>query len=376
MRISLPVFMVLILTNSFAFADTVYLTDGTVKEGNVIEVTEKEVRLQVKYGKSAGEVTIPRDKVARIVTSKPDPAKARQDGFELLAKEAFSDAIAAFKEALRLQPASADAHADLGLAYTLARRFTDAAQAYKKAVELAPETPDFLVGLGHAYQQLGKLDSAIEAYTAYTKKKPKDATGFRLLAEAYMAKKRYVQAIASAKTAVSLNEGDVQSHMLLARLYWELELLDPALKEAGNAVRLAPKLPEAYMLRAEILLDTGKKEAAAADLKKAAELNPNVKEHAADIMRAAEKRDKAEAPSPPADTAPVEKEVPAEQPSSAKPPEPVVKETDITQEKETAGDSRKQDQELKEVCKLLDEALRRLKELKSDREKPKPAQDK
>ena len=134
MRISLPVCTILLALCSIAFADTIYLTDGTVKEGKVLEVTEKLVRLQVKYGSSVGELTIPREKVSRIVTSKPDPAKARQDGYELLAKESFTDAIAAFKEALKLQPASADAHADLGLAYTLARRFTEAAEAYEKAV--------------------------------------------------------------------------------------------------------------------------------------------------------------------------------------------------------------------------------------------------
>jgi tetratricopeptide (TPR) repeat protein len=376
MRITLTVSAVLFLACSIAFADTVYLTDGTVKEGKVIEVTEKQVRLQVKYGGSVGEVTIPREKVSRIVTSKPDPAKVRQDGYDLLAKEAFTDAIAAFKEALRLQPASADAHADLGLACTLARRFTEAAEAYKKAAELAPGTPDFLLGLGHAYQQLGKLNSAIETYTAYTKKKPRDAAGFRLLAEAYMGKKSYVQAIASAKTAVSVNEGDVQSRMLLARLYWELELLDPALKEADTAVKLAPKLAEAYMLRAQILLDADRKDAAAADLKKAAEHNNNADHPAENIASASEKQDKTETP-PPADAAPAGQPAPAEKPAVAEQPQPVAQETEKAPEKKMAGDdAKKPERELKEVCRLLDEALRRLRELKASQEKPKPAQDK
>ena len=371
MKLTILISVIVMALSSTLLADTVYLTDGSVREGTVIEVTDREVKLEVRHGKSAGVISIPRENVSKIVASAPDPAKIRDRGFDLLTNEAFDDAIASFAKLVELQPASAEALADLGLAYTLARRFPEALKAYEKACELAPGKADYLIGAGYACRQLGKYDSAIEWYAAYVEKRPKDAIGHRLMAEVYVLKKTYTKALESARRAVSPDvkstEGErTQSLMLLSRLYKELDLSDEALREANAAVKLSPGLGEAYLLRAELLLEAGREKEALADLDRAVELNPNLAQRAADI--AAGKK----APDSEPEEAPQEKKVepaPAGKLAEEKPQESAPHPR--ADREETTEDIEKTEVEIEKVRELLKEAIRRLEELKANQDKSK-----
>ncbi len=361
MKLAVIVGVAVLSVSSALFADTVYLKDGSTREGSVVKVTEKEVRLRVTHGKSVGVIAIPRENVERIVTGAPDPAKLREQGYSLMASEAFEDAIATFTELAAMQPASADAYGDLGLACTLARRFPEALDAYRRACGLAPEKPDFILGLGYAYRQLGKHDNAIEQYAQYVEKRPKDASGHRLMAEVYLAKKLYRKALQSAKRAVSLDKKDVQSRMVLAEVYRELDLVDGALGEANAAVELSPGLGEVYLLRARILLEAGREEEALGDLDKAAQLNPNLMQQAADIAAGKGEKKKEEVPGkaqPVAPGQPVHEEPKKPAPEAKKP-----------EREEVAGQIKEAETEIDRVRELLNEAIRRLEELRAKQEK-------
>ncbi len=347
---------------STALADTVYLLDGSTREGRVIEVTEKEVKLEITHGKSAGIVTIPRENVAKISYSELDPLQIRRKGYDLLASGVPDEAIAAFERLVELAPESAGAHADLGLALTLARRFPEAINAYSKACELEPGQPGFLVSLGYACLKIGDYESARKHLRLFVKKRPKDAAGYRLLGEVCLEEEEYEKALENARKAVLADEKDASSKILLARVYSKLDRLGEALKEATAAILTAPELGEPYLLRAEILFRSGKNEKALADLKKAVELNPNLAERAADI--AAERKAKEE------------KQEPREgQAGQAQPEPPGPKETEKPAGKgkaareKVAQDVADIEAEMEKVRQLLNEALRRLEELRANQEK-------
>lgn len=360
MKFFMLVSAIVLALGGVLLADTIYLKDGTVREGKVIEVTDREVRLRITYGQSVGIIAIPRESVSRIVRAAPDPVRLRKEAYDLLASEAFNDAVAAFREVVELLPEDADAHADLGLAYVLSGRFVEALKAYGKACELAPDEPDFLIGLGHAYQRLGSLENALEQYASYVEANPASPEGYRLMAEVHMAGKAYVKALQSARKAVSLAENDVQSRMTLARLYQVLELPEDAIAQTDAAIKLAPELGEAYLLRGELLLEAGRENEALADLTRATELNPNLAEQAADIA----------AGGPPEEAEKTEQEevipAPIEQPESQAKEKKAKQEDSPAPEKAVLGEEKPADG-LDKVRELLNEAIRRLEKLKAGR---------
>ena len=74
----------------------------------------------------------------------------------------LDDAVAAMKEALKLDPLNAVIESDLGLAYYYARRFDLAAEHQRKAIEFSPAFPSAYGVLGMALVQQGKRTEAVD----------------------------------------------------------------------------------------------------------------------------------------------------------------------------------------------------------------------
>ncbi len=73
-------------------------------------------------------------------------------------------AAAAYQEALRLDPASAEAWFKLGLAFQDSRHPDRAAEAYRRALALRPNLAEAEVNLGVVLQEQGDLTAAKQAY--------------------------------------------------------------------------------------------------------------------------------------------------------------------------------------------------------------------
>ncbi|HEY1250094.1 MAG TPA: protein kinase [Thermoanaerobaculia bacterium] len=73
----------------------------------------------------------------------------------------FDDALAAGREAVALEPHSANAHAALAWAYAGVRRFAEAATELRKAVALDPDAAFPLWSLGLTLHHLGQVEEAV-----------------------------------------------------------------------------------------------------------------------------------------------------------------------------------------------------------------------
>lgn len=112
-------------------------------------------------------------------------AKNPQDGqgYEVLAPVymrmgRFSDAVVAYRAALRLNGASAKRHADLGEAITLSENgivTPEAGEAFAQAYQLDPQAPRVRFYRALALEQDGKRDAALDAYRALMADTPADA---------------------------------------------------------------------------------------------------------------------------------------------------------------------------------------------------------
>lgn len=86
-------------------------------------------------------------------------------GYELEATE-IDEAIRAYREAVRRDPAHADAHVNLGRLLHERGEVAAAARHYRKAAELRPGDATAAYDLGVALQDLGRFEEAAEVYGA------------------------------------------------------------------------------------------------------------------------------------------------------------------------------------------------------------------
>jgi len=140
--------LVLFAAQMIAHADTVYLTDGTQREGTVTEDDSSGVKLRVKHGPLSATVEIPRKEISRV-EFKAVALNNDEIDFQLLGKEA---------ERLALLDPQLGAAAWLRYAH-----FCDEKEgyngyskaAYEKVIEFDPNHADARKALGYTFGDEG-----------------------------------------------------------------------------------------------------------------------------------------------------------------------------------------------------------------------------
>ncbi len=90
-------------------------------------------------------------------------------------EERWTDAIAAYQEALRLNPHYVEALSNVGNVYRRQRQWNQAITVYEKARALKPQSANLLNNLGVVYKEKGDLDQALVQYQQATKLSPQHA---------------------------------------------------------------------------------------------------------------------------------------------------------------------------------------------------------
>ena len=103
------------------------------------------------------------------------------DGLALAKKKDWAAAERAYREALSLDPALAEAWNGLGFALRNQKKYPESITAYEEALARRPRYAQALEYLGEAYVQLGRLD---EARAIHARLQPLDPREARELAKA------------------------------------------------------------------------------------------------------------------------------------------------------------------------------------------------
>ena len=104
-----------------------------------------------------------------------DATVASNRGVALYREGLFDEAIQAYREALRIDPANASANYNMGLALYRKGLFDEAIQAYREALRIKPESANTYTNLGLALYHKRLLDEAIQAYREALRIDPRDA---------------------------------------------------------------------------------------------------------------------------------------------------------------------------------------------------------
>jgi len=134
------------------------------------------------------------------------PAEQRfQNGIVLARSGRLDDAIAEFREAARLDPSLAEAHANLGGTLFRAGRARDAIQPLQIAISLNPNQPGWYFNLAGAMRQLGRVDEALDAAEKAVRIAPNFAPAPARLGSLLRACGRAADAVQSFRKAIALD---------------------------------------------------------------------------------------------------------------------------------------------------------------------------
>jgi len=158
----------------------------------------------------------------------------------------YQEAIDAYNQTIRINPAYADAYYNLGVAYVTVGRYQEAIEASKQAIRIKPDYAEAYNNLGVAYSELGRHQDAMEAYQQAIRIKPDYAEAHCNLGGTYDEFGRHQDAIESFKQAIRINPDYAKAHYNLGNAYRQLGRHQDAVESYKQAIRIKPDYAEAY----------------------------------------------------------------------------------------------------------------------------------
>jgi tetratricopeptide (TPR) repeat protein len=172
-----------------------------------------------------------------------DPAswEAHEDLGHALVKQGRTDeAMAQFQQALALNPDFADAHYCLGVACGQRGQYDAAIAHYEKALAIDPSIAEAQLNLGNALMQTGQAADAIVHYHQALAIRPAYADAHNNLGEALLQKGQLDAALGEFQQALQERPAYADAHNNLGIVYAQTNRLDAALAQFREAVRLDP----------------------------------------------------------------------------------------------------------------------------------------
>lgn len=186
----------------------------------------------------------------------------------------IDEAIAFYREALRLNPNSSQARHNLGFALMQQRKFDDAIAELRQALQLNPGYVDAYHNLGIALLRQGKVTAAIESFSAGLQLDPNRFETHSYLATALSEAGRMDEAMPHLQKALELRPDDAQVRSSFGVALAQQGRMAEAIQELQQAIRTDPKLAHAYGNLGNALASQGRIAEAVVQYRKAIEIAP------------------------------------------------------------------------------------------------------
>lgn len=187
----------------------------------------------------------------------PKNANLRMDSGAVLTKLGrLPEAIAAYREALRIAPRNMRAEIGLAQAYRGVPNFEEAKHILEISSREHPRAPEPLATMGDLEIQLQAYDEAIAHLKSAVGLAPANVANRTLLAAAYKAKGDEANALVELHKVLATDRENALALYLQSEIYSDQTRDDLALLGARKVVKLQAKNPRARMLLGKILLRT------------------------------------------------------------------------------------------------------------------------
>jgi len=187
----------------------------------------------------------------------------------------LDDAIAAYRDALRLKPDFAGAQNNLGVALRAAGEVRESQAAFRAAINTNPNFAEAHNNLGNLLIEVGRFDAAIAACRRATALKPSYGDAFNNLGNALMGKRTIADAVAAYRRALQINSNHVEAWNNLGIALYEAHAMEDSIAALQQALQLRPGYAEAHNNLGNTLRRLGRLADALAAYQAAIHLKPN-----------------------------------------------------------------------------------------------------
>ncbi|MDQ3798296.1 MAG: tetratricopeptide repeat protein [Acidobacteriota bacterium] len=257
---------------------------GVSSNSNADLTTNTNAATPAVENSPAAEAAVTENKQPEVVPTFTDAGEALASGNKYLDENKTENAIEALKQAVKLNPDLADAHFQLGIAYSLKEKedellqrdteeatatptpapkrakkgsstketatiltnsdkaFENAAKAYEKIIKKEPKNDAAFFNLGRAYNKINLDREAEKALRQAVKLKPEDGEYQTELGKILIKLANYDEAVIVLKKAVELDETNTQA-------IDSLEKAEAGKKRTNFGIK--PKIPEDVLQKQE-----------------------------------------------------------------------------------------------------------------------------
>lgn len=175
------------------------------------------------------------------VKNAPDNFDAYIDlGMAYFDAERFQDAMAAFQQAITINPQASRAYNGVGRVCYQTGPAQAAIEAYERAISLDRNYIDPYYGLGILYAaQLGEYEAAINAFQRGVEHNPKEAFLVASLGSTYARMGEFAKAIESLQRALSLEPENDFAYSWLSIIYLHIAKYDDAINACQSEIGIA-----------------------------------------------------------------------------------------------------------------------------------------
>jgi tetratricopeptide (TPR) repeat protein len=258
-----------------------FLIDG---EGNVVKVYQGSLDFR-NVERDLAE--IPTTGEQRIAKALPFPGLssfefARNNlsyGSAFFQRGYMEPAAAAFQQALKDDPSSAEALYGLGSAYLNQQKAAEAKESFEGATKLHSSYPDTLPNawnnLGLLAAREGKTAEAIAYFKKALELNPTLFVALENLGNAYRQQKRWNEARDTLEKALSLNADDAEANYSLGMVFAQTNDTEHAYEYLRKALELRPAYPEALNNLGILYLRTQRRDEAVASFEECIRTSPD-----------------------------------------------------------------------------------------------------
>ena len=196
-----------------------------------------------------GSIALNEVVIGREVASIPNFASPKEQVKELLNSGPKRMSSLRFQEAIRWNPANAQAYRNLGQVYVMESNYPAAVEMLSKSAELCPGNVATHFKLGAIYEATGNREAAIKEW-----QKTKVTAMFMRWVEQLQKQGGYAQALAWCELVVAIEPQSVGPYLKIEILYSLSGQWDKALDAYKKVLSMDPRNLEAHMTAAGVFL--------------------------------------------------------------------------------------------------------------------------
>jgi tetratricopeptide (TPR) repeat protein len=193
----------------------------------------------------------------------------------LYGRERDEEALAAYEQAIRLDPHLALAYEGKGHALYYCNHYEEALAAYEQATQLDPHLARAHDGKGWALWHLKRYEEALKAYDRAIELDSRSASAHHGKGNVLLELRRYQEAAAAYQEAIRHQPGLTFVYFGKGNALFELRLYEEALAAYEQAIQLDPRLAYAHHGKANSLWGLNRYEDALATYDQAISLDPS-----------------------------------------------------------------------------------------------------